>query len=128
MLRSVKTRTQPDDWLLRAVLTLPSASRRNSPVMDNLSSRIIRLFAQLTCDQRAIITLRHFEKMNFRTIANVMNCSRLRAYTEFRAAQADLRRHLVQTGFSRRALTAAIDFFQTVTCCDQNQLPLGPAS
>ena len=118
MFLSRRHSTQSDDWLLAIALVPENGTMLHSDVIANLSDRVLRLFAGLSRDQRAIITLRCFEGMSYRTIADVLNCSSLRAFGTFCRAKDELCRSLVKIGFSSKAIWSAILFFETITRCD----------
>jgi len=80
-----------------------------------LSEAAFEAMERLSVDHRSILALRCFEQMQYAEIAEVMECSELRARVLFYRAKMALRKRLARGGFGKAYLLVALGLFGLVT-------------
>jgi RNA polymerase sigma-70 factor (ECF subfamily) len=80
-----------------------------------LSEAVFEAIEHLSISHRSVVALRCFEQMQYAEIAELMDCSELRARVLFHRAKMALRKRLSRRGFTKAYLLAALGLFGLFT-------------
>ena len=84
-------------------------------VKEELSEAICDAISKLRISQRDILALRCYEQLSYKEIAEIMDCSELRARVLLSRAKSNLKRNLINKGFNKTMLLTAICLFGIIT-------------
>ena len=106
--------------LLQMCLQDRDDSEIGQSVSDVLSRQITTSMSRLSLIQRAVLSLRCFNRMSFRQIAQIQQRRELRIRLCFITALRIIKRELLRQGFSKNMLPHAIAYFGRVTAPSEN--------
>jgi len=84
-------------------------------INDEIKQAIFYAMSKLTCQQKAVLSMRCYEDMPYAQIADIMGVSEFHSRLLFHRAKKRLQKQLTTAGFGRKGLLAALTIFGKMT-------------
>ena len=103
------------EHLLESAMEEDTADIHEKPAMKELHRIVLATMEKLTHDERSVLSLRCFEDMPYREIAEVTGCSQSTIRVQFLRARNKLHKSLTAQGLSHKAVLPALILFGKMT-------------
>ena len=108
-----------EEHFLEAALKDESFQAEHKPVYKELSDIVLNTVSELNHQQRAILSLRCFEDLSYKQIADAVGCNESTARVQFMRARNQVKKTLKSKGIKGHAVLLAIVLFGKLTAGEQ---------
>ncbi len=104
-----------NDILLSEYIQEKSQYDHGRTILKQLAQLVFKAMKNINHRHRSVLALWHYEKMSISQIAEVIGCTRIKAWFLIFIAQIILKQQLRHHGFSRHSFIKALDLFGRIT-------------